>query len=124
MTYRSEFGEVQRDAWWSLPRVLLSVVVFLVAVYGLGFLATGGDLAIYSFWAPKRADAENKVFHATQAYTDGKVSYIGRLCRSVAIAEGAERKALQSEVLNEADEIDITKLPANEQTCVEQARGY
>lgn len=124
MSYRDEFRDVQREAYWSLPRVVLWLVVTLLVAYGLGFLATGGDLAIYSFWAPKQANAENKVFHNTQAYIDGKQAYIGRLCREANQAEGAQKSALENEIVGEASTVDVSKLEASTQTCISQAKGY
>lgn len=124
MTYREEFKEVQREAWWSAPRVLLAVLFGLVVLYGIGFLATGGDLAIYSFWAPKQANAENRVFHQTQAYIDGKQTYIGRLCREEAAADGNQKAALASEIASEASTVDVSKLDASTQGCISQAKGY
>lgn len=105
-------------------KVVLYSVGVLILFYGLGFLATGGDLAIYSFWAPKQANAENHVFHNTQAYTDGKQVYIGRLCRERVEAEGNQKRAIESEIVSEASTTDINKLDYATQTCVSQAKGY
>lgn len=123
MSYREDFREGQSNAWWSLPRIVLALVAIVGIVYGIGFIATGGDLAIYSFWAPKQAQAENSVFHQTQAYTDGKIQYIGKLCFDEAQAEGNQKAALASEIRNEAATIHETKLPADEQACVDRAKG-
>lgn len=123
MAYRDDFREVQREAWWTAPRILAFVVVGFIVIYGLGFLATGGDLAIYSFWAPKQANAENRVFHNTQAYTDGKITYIGQLCRESATAEGNQKAAIDGEIINESRTIDNSKLPADERECIDRAKG-
>lgn len=90
----------------------------LVLLYALGFLATGGDLAIYSFWAPKRAAAENHVFHNTQQYTDGKAVYIAKLCREESRADGAQKAALRDEIATESTTVDVAKLPAQVQACI------
>jgi amino acid transporter len=74
MSYRDGYEKVQREAFWTVPRALLMVLVLMIVVYGLGFLATGGDLAIYRFWAPKYANAQRQVFVNTQSYVQGKIA--------------------------------------------------
>lgn len=124
MSYRDDYRSVEKEAVWSLPRVVLAGFMALVLLYGVGFLMTGGDLAIYSFWAPKQANAENRVFHQTQAYIDGKATYIGRLCRERAAAEGPQKLALDSEIANESLTVDNSKLPADVQVCITRAKGF
>ena len=77
--YKDDFNNVQREFYWSAPRVLLAIVFMMVVVYTIGFVATGGDLAIYRFWAPKRENARRVVFQNTQSYVQGKQEYISRL---------------------------------------------
>lgn len=123
MSYRDDFREGQSNFYWTLPKVVGGVIAFLIVIYAIGFLTTGGDLAIYSFWAPKQANAENRVFHETQAFTDGKIQNIGQECFAYNAAEGDQKTAFASEIRNEAATIDINKLPPDEKSCVMQARG-
>lgn len=123
MPYREDFREGQSNFYWSLPKVLGGIIACLIALFIIGFIATGGDLLTYSFWAPKQAQAENNVFHQTQAYTDGKIQDIGKLCFDESKADGAQKAALDSEIRNEAATIHETKLPADEQACVDRAKG-
>ena len=123
MSYREEYKNVEREAAWTLPRVFLAGFVLLVLLYGLAFLTTGGDLAIYRFWAPKQANAENQVFHNTQAFTDGKNIHIGNLCIEAAKAEGAVKAAFDSEIRTEASTINFDKLSLDNQACVLRAKG-
>lgn len=124
MSYRDDFREGQSNFYWTLPKVFGGIVAFLIVIYALGFLATGGDLAIYSFWAPKQANAENRVFHETQAYVDGKTTYISRLCMEVQKADGPQKLALNSEIVTEASTVDNSKLPNEVQFCISQAKGF
>ena len=123
MTYRDDFKEVQREAYWSLPRVALAMLVGLVIIYGLGFLATGGDLAIYKFWAPKQENAKRQVFENTQSYVEGKIQNIEQECFAYHKADGAQKDALAGEIRNEATTVDLDKLPSDERACVSEARG-
>lgn len=95
----------------------LSVIALLI-IYILAFAASGGNLAVYQFWAPKQAAAENHVFHNTQQYTDGKAVYIAKLCREEFRAEGAQKSALRDEIATEATTVDVAKLPAQVQACI------
>jgi hypothetical protein len=121
--YRDSFREVEQEGYWSLPRVLMGGLVMLVVLYGIGFLATGGDLAIYKFWAPKQENAKRQVFENTQSYVEGKVQNIEQECFAYNKADGAQKDSLAGEIRNEATTIDLDKLPAVERSCVSEARG-
>ncbi len=123
--YRDDFREVQREAYWSLPRLALMVLVVMLVMYGVGFLATGGDLAIYKFWAPKRANAERQVFENTQSYVQGKVAYLSemRMEYESAKPDSDQRSALRRMILTESAQIDRDHLPADLNAFVESLRG-
>ena len=125
MPYRDEFNEIQREAWWTMPRVWGFLAVVVLAIYCLGFLATGGDLAIYRFWAPKRANAERAVFVETQSYVQGKIATLSlaRLQYQMAEPGGAEREALRTYILSEAALIEEAKLPADLRAFVHSLEG-
>jgi hypothetical protein len=113
--YRDGFREVQRDVVWTLPRIFLVALIALVVIYGLGFLATGGDLAIYRFWAPKQANAQRVVFENTQSYVQGKVEYLTRLRfqyqQALIDKEDTRAAGLRTLILDEASTVDNDKLP-------------
>lgn len=106
-------------------KILFLAILVIVIVAVLSFIATGGDLASYSFWAPKQAAAENKVFHQTQQYTDGKAIHLIELCSNEAAAEpgSATAHAFAGEIRVEAGTIALNQLPPDVQSCVEQAKG-
>lgn len=108
--YRDDFKGVQSEAMWSAPRLFLMALVFLVGVYVLGFVATGGDLAIYRFWAPKQENAKRVVFENTQSYVQGKQEYISRLRYQFLMADGPQKEALRQLILSEAANVDNSKL--------------
>lgn len=120
MTYREEFKQVQREAYWSLPRVAVGLVAAMVVLYVLGFAATGGNLAIYRFWAPKQANAEREVFENTQGYVEGKVEYINKLRLDYDSADkGPQKEALRRTILTEASTVNNAKLPYDLQMFVD-----
>src|SRR5579863_8950716 len=103
-------------------QIPLLALLALVGVYGLGFLATGGDLAIYRFWAPKMENAQREVFQNTQGYVQGKTEYIGRLRYQDTLAKGDSKAALKVLILSEASTVDNTKLPYDLQAFLSQLK--
>ena len=97
-------------------------LLVLVAIYVLGFLATGGNLAIYRFWAPQMEDARREVFEQTQSYVQGKNTYIGRLRAQYETAEGRQREALRRLVLTEAETINDEDLTMSNRAFVNSLR--
>jgi hypothetical protein len=122
MNYKDEYRDVERNAFWTLPRVLLFALFCLVALYALGFAATGGNLAIYRFWAPKQADAERVVFQNTQSFVQGKAEFINQLRLAYETADGAQKEALRQSILTEASTVDNSKLPVDEQIFIRSLR--
>jgi hypothetical protein len=123
MVYRDQFREVEREGWWTLPRVLLVIIALIVISYGIGFLATGGDLAIYRFWAPKRANAEREVFVNTNAYIQGKTDYLSRLRLEYTTSKDEDQKAaLNTLILTEASNVDNSKLPIDLQGFIQSLK--
>ena len=108
----------------SIGRLVGIAFLALIVLYALGFLATGGDLAIYRFWAPKQAAAENQVFHQTQQFTDGKNVTIVRECAEMRQAEGPANAAFASEIRTEAVNVDPKALGPDATSCLNEAKGY
>lgn len=100
--------------------VLLAVIVVM---YGIGFLVTGGDLAMYRFWAPKQENARRVVFGNTQSYVQGKIDYLSRLKFQYQSADGDQKEALRGLILSEASNVDETKLPASLQAFIASLGG-
>ncbi len=107
-----------------MPRVFLGLIVFMIGVYAIGFLATGGDLAIYRFWAPKQENARRVVFENTQSYVQGKQEYLSRLRFQYQTAEpGAGKDALRTLIVSEASTVDTDKLSPDLQAFVRSMGG-
>jgi len=99
------------------------VLLAVIAMYAIGFVATGGNLAIYRFWAPKQANAERVVFKNTQSFVDGKIEYIGQLRLAYDSADaGPQKEALRRTILTEASTVDNEKLPEEQQIFIRQLR--
>ena len=123
MSYRDEYKAAQREAYWYLPRVLLGVLVLMLVLYGIGFLATGGDLAIYRFWAPKQENARRVVFQNTQSFVQGKITHLTDLQLAYAQATGEQKDPLRTVRLREAAQVDEDKLPPDLVGFIHRLKG-
>ncbi len=121
--YRDEFNQSQKEFYWSVPRIALALLTVMLVLYGVGFLATGGDLAIYRFWAPKQENARRAVFVETQSYVQGKIAHLSDLQLAYESAEGAQRAALRTDILREAAQIDSSKLPPDQVAFIDSLKG-
>lgn len=91
--------------------LIAAFVGLVVLVVTLSFLGTGLELAQYEFWAPKQAAAQNKVFHNTTTYTDGETLALTRLRTDYKTADPAHKAAIKEEIIEEAGNVDLNKLP-------------
>lgn len=123
MSYREDLHEAESQAYWSLPRIFGVVLLAGVLMFGVGFLATGGDLLTYRFWAPKQANAQRQVFENTQSYVQGKTEFITRLRLDYESATGPQKEALRRTILTEAAQVDQAKLPLETQIFLRQLGG-
>jgi hypothetical protein len=119
------FGDGVDEVDVPLTKLAILAVLVLGIIVVLSFIATGGDLVSYEFWAPKQARAENKVFHQTQQYTDGKAVHMIELCSNMAAADPGSpaARAFAGEIRVEASTIALNQLPPDVQDCVALAKG-
>lgn len=95
----------------------------LLIIYVMGFLATGGDLAIYRFWAPQQENAKREVFVQTQSYVQGKIEYLTQLQLQYEQADGDQKKTIRTVILRESSTVDNSKLPDDLQLFIQQVRS-
>jgi hypothetical protein len=98
---------------------LILAILLVIVLDQFGFALGLWDVA---FWGVKTQNARRQVFVETQSYVQGKIQNIGQECFAFRKADGSQRSALAGEIRNEASTIDLTKLPADEQSCVQEAR--
>lgn len=123
MAYRDDFREIEKDAFWSLPRICLLVVGLIVALFVVGFISAGGDLAMFKFWAPKYENAKREVFENTQSYVQGKVSYISSLRLDYEKATGDQKESLRRMIVTEASNVDNDKLPPDMRSFISDLKA-
>jgi hypothetical protein len=122
MMYRENFNNAQSETYWSLPRIFGMALATLVVLYALGFVATGGELAIYRFWAPQQEAARRQVFENTTSYVQGKISFIARMRAEYETADSNHRAALRTIILTEASTVDPQLLPPDQRQFVQKLK--
>jgi hypothetical protein len=93
--------------------VVGGVILFVALILGLDFAGNAYGLWSYTFWAPKQAAAENKVYENNTIYVQGKRETLNRLRRDYKTADPAHKAAIKEEILSEAVNVDLNKLPGD-----------
>ena len=98
---------------------LSTVILFAALIVGIDFAGNAYGLWSYTFWAPKQANAERKVFVNTNSYVQGKIDYLSRLRLVYKSSDSpAQKAALKETILSEAANVDNDKLPADLQVFI------
>lgn len=122
MTYRDDFKQMEREAWWTAPRVVLAVLAGLVLLYAVGFLVTGGDLAMYRYFAPKQEAARREVYENTKSFKTGSTQRLAILCNQVATTDDDHKGLINDTIAHEFAEWDTNDVPAYLRPCLRAAR--
>lgn len=122
MSYRDSFREVEREGWWTLPRVLLVVLVLTVAGFGFTFISDAFNLFSYKFWAPKQEAARRQTYEQTKSYRQGSIQRLNTLCTQVASADDDHKPMLNGVINHEFAEWSENDVPDYLQACLANAR--
>jgi len=116
--YRDSVREGLHEGYWTIGKIIPMILLILVVMYGLGFLATGGDLAIYKFWAPKQEAARRQVFEETKSYNQGMIQELQNMQMQYVQADQAHKDALASIILHRAADYPEDRMPRDLQVFV------
>lgn len=103
--------------------VVGGVILFVALILGLDFAGNAYGLWSYTFWAPKQAAAENKVYENNTIYVQGKRDELNRLRRDYKTADPAHKAAIKEEILDAAANVDLNKLPDDLRSFVQSIQG-
>lgn len=114
--YRRDFRDGQREFYWSLPRLVVGGLVFIMLIGGLGFvvkmIAQPGRIISKTF------DADN-VINTYEWYRDAYGNYLARL------AQVRQFKQLREEEKSEPERARLrVEMAAIQQSCRDLARRY
>jgi len=80
--------------------VILTLVVAGVGLFFVINLMMGVDLAMYKFWAPKRANVEREVFEQTRSFNQGMIQELEDYHIQYAQADDSGKETIRSTVLH------------------------
>lgn len=102
---------------------ILAAAFALVALIGLGWVLEANDIAMFGFFAPKRAVIERKVFEETPSYVRGNIQELQLERRHYIDADDAHKAALRSVILAQADGINQDQLPPDLKAWLDDLRA-
>lgn len=122
--YRSDFRSVQRDYYWSFPRVLvmgaLGIGGLCATAFGVNYFAYGS----FSFFAPKYEAVRRDVMIESRAYQEATIRRIYDLRLQYETADNdAARATIRQVVLHEVRAFDRTRLPRDLQAFINSMGG-
>lgn len=122
--YRSDFRSVQREYFWSFPRVLvmgaLGIAGLCAVAFGVNYFAYGS----FSFFAPKYEAVRRDVMIESRAYQEGTIRRIYELRLQYEQAQDdSARATIRQIVLHETRAFDRARLPRDLQAFIKQMGG-
>ena len=100
-----------------------SVILGIGLLLGLSFVSDSYNLWHYKFWGMKQAAAENSVYENNTIYVQGKRETLNTLRRQYKTADPAHKPAIKEEILSEAVNVDLNKLPEDLRSFVQGLQG-
>ena len=102
---------------------IFSIIFFMVVVCGIGWVAAGNYFQLFSYFAPKYADVQRKVFENTAPYNEGMAEDLNRMKEEYILASKENKIALRTQILNQFASYDVRRLPPDLQEFINQLRG-
>ncbi len=101
-----------------------AVILIVIGLTIITFLATGADLAMFKFWAPKYENARREVFEQTKSYNQAKLQELAKFKLEYDRGNYEDKAALKSVIVHKFADYDVSRLPHQLQLFVEEIRGY
>lgn len=93
----------------------------VIAIFIVGLLALGW----YSFFKPRYANVERKMFENTKSYTHGKIQELGKYYREYRSAGASDQQTIRILIVSSFAEFDADKLNSPRlQNFLREMRGY
>ncbi len=103
---------------------LLTLVVFLLIVFGITWAAQGNDFFLYKVFAPEYENVHRETFENSKAYRQGIIQELTNMQFEYIQADDEEKKALAPIILRRAADFDLNKsdVPQDLRDFIEQLR--
>lgn len=122
--YRNDFREVQRDYFWSLPRVLVMAICGFVCLCIIGFGLNYFGYSSFAFFAPRYEAVRRDQMIESRAYTEGTIRELYTLQRQYRAAKTDEERAtISSAARHEFSIFPKERLPGDLQLFLAQIGG-
>lgn len=103
--------------------IVLSVLLVVVLVIGLGWLFEANDLAMFGFYAPKYANVQRNVYENTHSYNRGMETNLQQLHGQYITATPTQQAAIGALALQEvADDAHPELLSLQTQAWLDELR--
>ncbi len=122
--YRKDFRELEREYYWSIPRVLGMSVAVIAGLCAIAFGANYFAYGSFSFFAPKYEAVRRDVMIESRAYQEGAIRrlYELRLQYEQATSDSA-RATIRQITLHEIRAFDRARLPRDLQVFINSLGG-
>jgi hypothetical protein len=122
--YRKDFREMQRDYYWSAPRIFVMSVVGLVLLCGAIFGLNYFGYTNFAFFAPKFEAVRRDQMIESRAYTEGTIRELYTLQRQYQTAKSDdERATIAAAAQHEFSIFPKDRLPSDLRTFLSQIGG-
>lgn len=102
---------------------VVSLLLILVMLLGLGWIIAGNNLAMFSFFAPKAEQVRRETFEQSKAYNQGMVQEIQNMQMEYVKATPSQKDALASIILHRVADFDVEKLPPDLYRFINQLKS-
>lgn len=122
--HRNEFRTVQREYYWSVPRVLFMAAIGIAVLGSLGFGLRYLGYVQFVFFAPLEESVRRNTMIESRAYTEATTRRLYELKIQYDTAPNDDAKAaIRSLALHEARAFDRSRLPRDLQMFISQLGG-
>jgi hypothetical protein len=121
MGYRDDFREVQREFYWSGPRIFFAAIFALILLAAVGFGLRYLGYLNTAFFAPRNEAIRRDVMIESRAYSEATVREMYNFQRQyLAATTDEQRNAIKASARHAASGYGVNRLPADLQVFVRQ----
>lgn len=102
---------------------IMACVLGFAAVLGLGWVVTGNQFFLYSYFAPKYANVQQKVFENTAPFNQGMALTLRQDQQSYVVADADHKTAIASLIVHDFADYDETNLPPDLRAFYDQIKS-
>lgn len=102
---------------------LMTLILVLLVLCGVGWVAEGNSFFLYKYFAPKQEQVRYDVYKQSQSYNDSTAKDVADYELQYLHATPDQQPAIASVILQEVSSYDTTKLPPAQQAFINQLRA-